>query len=98
MILEQSRSRMAELVGVKRGPNGKRKNLARVNILHDDGTVVCVSALHVVVESALGHELNIFVDRELQVLAGLRLLRNRAEHVAASVHRSEHLAGDTVEL
>ena len=89
---------MAELVGIEGGANGERENLAGVDILHDDGAVVGVGALHVVVEGALSHELNVFVDGELEILAGLGLLRDGAEDVAAGVHGGEHAAGDAVEL
>ncbi len=46
----------------------------------------------------LRHELNVFVDGELQVLAGLRLVLDRAEHMAARVHGGEHAGRDAVQL
>ena len=98
VILQQRGRGVAKLVGIERGPNGERENLAGVHVLHDDGAVVGLGLLHVVVESALGHELDVFVDGELQILAGLGLVLDRAEHVAARIHGGEHAARDAVQL
>ena len=43
------------------------------------GAVVGVRLLHGVIERVLGHELDVFVDGELQILAGLRLVRDGTE-------------------
>ena len=98
VILQQRGSGAAKLVGIEGGANGERENLAGVHVLHDHGAVVGVGRLHVVVERALGHELDVFVDGELEILARLGLVRDGAEHAATRVHRGEHAAGHAVEL
>ena len=74
MILQQRRSGVPKLVRIERWPNCERENLAGMHVLHDDSAIVGVGLLHVVIESALGHELDVFVDRELQILTRLWLM------------------------
>ena len=50
------------------------------------------------IERPLGHELDVLVDGELQVLAGFGFLRDRPEHMAASVHGGKHAARHAVQL
>ncbi len=50
------------------------------------------------IESALGHELNIFVDGENQVFSRVRLALLAVQHVAAGIERGEHAAGNTVQI
>ena len=56
-----------------------------------------MGTFHVVIEGALSHVLDVFIDRHLQILPGLRLVRNRSKHPAASIHCGEHAAGYAVE-
>ena len=59
-VIAQQRGRgVAKLVGIERGPNGERENLARVHILHHHRPVVRMGALHGMVKRALGEELDV---------------------------------------
>ena len=98
VVPQQCRRGVAKVVGVERGPDGERQNLAGVHVLHDDGAVVRLRFLHGVIEGSLGHELNILVDGEHQVLARLGLALGGTEHVAARVHGGVHAPGDAVQL
>ena len=62
---------VANLVGIEGGTNGEGQNLPGMHILHDDRAVQRLRALHGVIERALRHELNVFVDGENQILPGL---------------------------
>ena len=62
---------MAKLVGIEGGADGERQNLARVHVLHHDRAVDGLRLLHGVIERALGHELDVLVDGEDKVAAGL---------------------------
>ncbi len=50
------------------------------------------------IESALGHELNIFVDGENQILPRVRLALLAIQYVPASIERGEHAAGNAVQI
>jgi hypothetical protein len=80
----------ANVVGIEGGTDGKGEDLASMRVLHDDGAVERLDALHGVVKSLLGHELDIGVEGEDEVLAGLWIALLGAEHVAARVERGEH--------
>ncbi len=88
---------MAKIVRIERGPNREGENLAGVHVLHHDRSVVGVRLLHYVVESLLGHELDVLVDGELQILAGLRLVGDGTKYAAARIHGGEHAPGNAVE-
>src|ERR1700692_4857141 len=57
-----------------------------------------MSAFERRVESALGHELDIFIDGEDQVLSRVRLTLLTVQHVPASVERRQHAGGNTVRV
>ena len=88
---------MAKLVGIERGPDGERENLAGVHVLHHHRAVERLRLLHRVVERALGHELDVLVDGEHEVLARLGLVFARAQHLAARIHGGVHVAGHAVQ-
>ncbi len=71
VVAQQCGRGVAKLVGIERGPDGEGENLAGVHVLHDDGAVERLRLLHGVIERALGHELNVLVDGENEIAAGL---------------------------
>ena len=90
---------MAELVGIECGANGERENLAGVHVLHDDGAVVGLGALHGVVERVLGHELNVLVDGEdADCWPGSGSCSLEPSTFAARVHGGVHRARNAVQL
>ena len=97
VVFEQRRRGVAKVVGVEGGANGERENLAGVHVLHDDGAVVGVLFLHHVIECSLGHELNVFVDGELEILSGVGLVFDGTEDMAARVNRREYASGRAME-
>ena len=98
VVLEKRWGGVAELVGIECGTDGEGEDLAGVDVLHDNGAIVGVRLLHIVVESALGHELDVFIDGELEILAGLRILCVGADHLAAGIHGGKHAAGGAVKF
>src|SRR5215468_11280966 len=54
--------------------------------------------LHGCVEFALGNVLDLFVDRENNVPARIRLFLDASQPVMVSVHRDQHLARGSAEL
>ena len=89
---------VAKVVGIEGGANGEGQNLAGVHVLHHDGAVERLGLLHGVVERVLGQELDVFVDGEDEIAAGLGLVLARAENLAARIHGGVHLAGNAVQL
>ena len=81
---------VAELVGIERGTDGERKDLARVHILHHHRAAERLRGFHFVVEGALGHELDVFVDGELEVAARFRLALGGTKHLAPRIHGRVH--------
>ncbi len=61
---------MANLIRVEGRTNGEGQDLSRMNVLHDHGAVERLRFLHGVIERALGHELNVFIDGENEILPG----------------------------
>ncbi len=98
VVAQQVGLGVAKLVGIEGGTDGEGENLAGVHILHDDGAVERLRFLHGVIERALGHELDVFVDGEHQVAAGLGVALAGAQNFAARVHGRVHRAGRAVEF
>jgi hypothetical protein len=51
-----------------------------------------------VVQRPLGQKLDVLVDGQHQVLARLRLVLARSQHLAARIHRRVHAARNAVQL
>src|SRR5579883_3638726 len=98
VVFQQVCCGVAKVIRIKRRPNGEGQYLAGVWVLDNDGAVFSVRALHVSVERLLGHELDIRVNAEDQVVSGQRITLFAAEHVAARVNRGQHAAGCTMQL
>ena len=50
------------------------------------------------VESAFRHELNIFVDRQNQILSRVRITFLAIQHVPAGIERGQHATGNTMQI
>ena len=74
MVAQLIERGVAKLVGIECGADGEGQNLPCVHVLYDDRAVEGLRLLHCVIESALGHELNVLVDGENEVAAWLRLV------------------------
>ncbi len=96
VVLEQLGRGVAKVVGVECGADREGKNLASVHVLHHDGAVVGVGPLHRMIEGILGHELNVLVDGELKILAGVGFMLDGAENMTTGVDGGEHAAGCAV--
>ena len=92
MVAQQGWSGVAKIVGIKGGADSKGKDLAGMHVLHDDSAVGRAGALHGGVEGLFGDELDVFVDREDEIVAGLGFMFGRAHHMAARVHGGVHAA------
>ena len=53
---------------------------------------------HRMIQRALRHELDVFVDGEHQVVAGLRLARFAAQHMPLGIERGQHVSGRPVQV
>src|SRR5271165_203578 len=81
---------MTEIIRIECRPDSERKNLPSVRILDHDRAVFRVCPLHVEVQGLLGHELNVLVDGEYEILAGERLAFFAAKHMSARVQSGQH--------
>jgi len=69
-----------------------------VRVLHHDDGVLRMELLDRVVQCALGHELDVLVDRQHQAVAGLGLARGAAKHVAPGIERGQLPARGAVQV
>ena len=72
-VTQQIRRGVAKLIGIERGPDGQRKNLAGMHILHHHRAIQRLCLLHRMVQRLLGQELNLGIDGQFQVAPGFRL-------------------------
>ena len=98
VVAEQCRRGVAKVVGVEGGADGQGENLAGVHVLHDHGAVEGLGLLHGVIESLLGKELDVLVDGEDEIAAGLGVALAGAEHLAPGIDGGVHAAGHAVQL
>ena len=57
-----------------------------MHILHNHGAIGRLRPLHHVIEGALGHELDVLVDRQFEILPRLRLAFGRPKTVVVRIH------------
>ncbi len=98
VVLEQTRGGVTEVVGIKGGANGQGKYLPGLRILNHHGAIQCMRAGERGIKSAFGHELNIFVDAEHQILPWVRFAFLASQYVAASIERGQHASGNTMQI
>ena len=98
VVTQQAIRRMAEIIWIESWADRECQNLARMRVLHNNRAVQRLVLFHGVVERFFGNVLNFFVDRQLQVLAGQRLLQSAGERMTLGVEVAEHMAGSSVQI
>src|SRR5215471_5529921 len=98
MIAQQLSSRMAKIIGIKSRADCKRQNLSRMRILHYDGAVDRLRALHIALERLLRHELNVSVKCQNQILARKRVALFAAKNMPSCVKGRQHVSRRAVQI
>ena len=93
-----ARFHVPRVVRVEPRRNRQRQNLPGVRVLHHHRAMQRLHLVHLFVQRALSHMLNVGVDGEHQVLARHGLALHAAHHATLGIHRGQHVPGNTVHL